>query len=115
MLAVHTILHPTEPSGFALGLACSLTRDYGARLVVLHVTNPPSAFAAPGIAPLIPEDLRAEARDRLDRLPMLQDDVRAERRLEEGGPVAEILRVAYELPTDLIVMAVTAERGCGGS
>jgi nucleotide-binding universal stress UspA family protein len=40
MLAIHTILHPTdfsEGSKCAFGLACALARGYGARLTVLHV------------------------------------------------------------------------------
>ena len=40
MLAVNTILHPTdfsERSQYAFWLACPLARDYGARLIVVHV------------------------------------------------------------------------------
>ena len=45
MLAVRTILHPTDFSGrsrYAFGLACALARDYGARLIVLHVADMPT-------------------------------------------------------------------------
>jgi len=44
LLAIRTVLHPTdfsERSEFAFRLACSLARGYGARLVVLHVAEPP--------------------------------------------------------------------------
>ena len=40
MLAIQSILHPTdfsENSGTAFDLACALAKDYGARLVVMHV------------------------------------------------------------------------------
>jgi len=40
MLSIQTILHPTDlspRSEYALQLACSLARDHGARLIVLHV------------------------------------------------------------------------------
>jgi hypothetical protein len=43
MLAIHTILHPTdssEHSQYAFWLACALARDYGARLVVMHAITP---------------------------------------------------------------------------
>jgi nucleotide-binding universal stress UspA family protein len=44
MLAVKTILHPTdfsEGSDAAFDFACALARDYGARLVVLHAAEAP--------------------------------------------------------------------------
>ena len=40
MEVIKTILHPTDfsrQSEYALGLACGLARDHGARLVLLHV------------------------------------------------------------------------------
>src|SRR5262249_37737242 len=49
MLPIRKILHPTdfsEHSEPAFRLACSLARDYGAPVVVLHVTSP-SAVAYP--------------------------------------------------------------------
>ena len=44
MLAIHTILHPTdfsEHAQYAFGLACALARDYAARLVVPDSDMPP--------------------------------------------------------------------------
>lgn len=44
MLAIRTILHPTDlsaGSAAAFRLACSLARDYGARLVVVTAYPPP--------------------------------------------------------------------------
>src|SRR5262249_53634364 len=43
MLPINTILHPTdfsERSGYAFHAACALARDYGAKLLVLHVREP---------------------------------------------------------------------------
>jgi len=43
MLAIRAILHPTdfsERSQLAFRLACSLARDYGARLILVHVSPP---------------------------------------------------------------------------
>ena len=44
MLPIKTIFHPTdfsEPSEYAFRVACSLARDYGAKLIVFHVDMPP--------------------------------------------------------------------------
>src|SRR5262245_6581425 len=52
MLPIHTVLHPTDfsdRSERALSLACALTRDYGARLVVLHVAPLPAMAYAEGV------------------------------------------------------------------
>src|SRR5436305_10571791 len=51
MLAVNTILHPTdfsERSQYAFWLACSLARDYGAWLIVLHVVAAPAVVYGEG-------------------------------------------------------------------
>src|SRR5881296_2665913 len=107
MLAIHTILHPTdfsEQAQYALGLACALTRDYGARLVVLHVVPRPVIVGSEGMVPPNPEELRAGARRQLDGLEVPHGNVRAERRLEEGDAPEGILRVARDIHADLIVM-----------
>jgi nucleotide-binding universal stress UspA family protein len=54
MLAIRTILHPTdfsEHSKNALQLASALARDYGARLVVLHVLERPAAIPSGVMTP----------------------------------------------------------------
>src|SRR5207244_13490254 len=118
MLAVRTILHPTdfsEPSQYALWLACALARDYGARLIVLHVVEVPTMYYGEGVVPPDPVELRAAAREQLDRLQVPQANVRAERRLEQGDAVANILRVAQETNADLIVMGTHGRSGLGRS
>src|SRR4051794_25756197 len=114
MLAVGTILHPTdfsERSEYALGVACALARDYGARLVVLHAAPPPVVVYGEGVVPVDPEGYRQELQERLNRLQVPGDNVRAERRFAEGDPAAEILRAAKELPADLIVMGTHGRTG----
>lgn len=116
MLAVHTILHPTDfsdQSRYAFGLACSLTRDYGARLVLLHVASTPIIGYGEGVIPPDPEELRNEARAQLDALQPPAGDVRAERRVAEGNPVDEIIRVAEEIDASLIVMGTHGRSGLG--
>jgi universal stress protein A len=114
MLAIQTILHPTdfsERSEHAFWLACALARDYGARLIVLHVADAPVVAYGEGVAPPDPEELRAAAQEQLDRLQALHANIRAEHRVEEGDAVVEILRVAQEAHADLIVMGTHGRTG----
>jgi nucleotide-binding universal stress UspA family protein len=114
MLPIHTILHPTdfsERSVNAFHLACGLARDYGARLVVLHVAVPPTVIYGEGILPPNPELQLQEEQRQLDSLQTPQPGVRAERRLEEGDPATEILRVAQEIGANIIVMGTHGRTG----
>src|SRR4051812_19144171 len=107
MLAVRTILHPTdfsERSQDALWLACALARDYGARLVVLHIAGMPALVYEEGVVAPGPAELRAAAQEQLDRLQVPQGNVPTERRLEQGDIVTGVLRVAQEAHANLIVM-----------
>jgi nucleotide-binding universal stress UspA family protein len=116
MLPIHTVLHPTDfsdHSAVAAGLAAALARDYGARLVVLHVAHMAPPLTGEGMAVVSPAEIRAEAVDRLNALPTPRPDVRSERRVELGDPVTEILRVAGELPADLIVLGTHGRTGLG--
>jgi nucleotide-binding universal stress UspA family protein len=114
MAPIHTILHPTDfsaQSGYALRLACSLARDYGAHLIVLHVADEPPIASAEGIMIPPPGDYLAEARADLQQHELPDAQVHAERRLERGEPVTEILRVADEVRADLIVMGTHGRTG----
>jgi nucleotide-binding universal stress UspA family protein len=96
---IRHVLHPTdfsERSRFAFDFACSLARDYRAQLIVLHVMP----------VPLVQEkrDYREEMSGLLDRMEAPDPRVRVERRLEQGDPAPQILRVAEETGSDLIVM-----------
>jgi nucleotide-binding universal stress UspA family protein len=89
MLAIRTILHPTdfsERSGYALQLAGALCHDQGARLIVPHVLPVPLAAEKRGYR----EEMAAE----LDRLGVPDPQVEVERRLEEGDPVTQIVHAA---------------------
>jgi nucleotide-binding universal stress UspA family protein len=113
MLAVHTILHPSdfsEPSQYAFWLACAMARDYGARLIVLHVAAEPAVVFGEGMEPPNPEEIRMAAQEQLDRFPVPQD-VRTDRWLEQGDPVSETLRLAQEVHADLIVMGTHGRTG----
>src|SRR5262252_8968738 len=71
MLPIRTIVHPTdftEPSHYAFQMACALARDYGAKVVVLHVYPTPvypvvNAGVLPVPAEVPREKLLAELRE----------------------------------------------------
>jgi nucleotide-binding universal stress UspA family protein/quercetin dioxygenase-like cupin family protein len=116
MTSIQTILHPTDFSDNsrpAFGTACTLARDYGAHLVLLHVM-PPS------VAPLLPEPppdpLRsAESQDSLKgrfAWPVPSDPkIQVDHRVAEGDAATEILYLAGALKCDLIVMGSHGRTG----
>jgi nucleotide-binding universal stress UspA family protein len=114
MLALRTILQPTdfsERSESAFRLACALARDYGARLVILHVAAPQVTAYGDMVAPVPLAVTYRELKEKLLTLQGPNSQVHVEHRLEEGDPVGEILRVAGEIRCDLIVMGTHGRRG----
>jgi nucleotide-binding universal stress UspA family protein len=100
-------LHPTdfsEHSEFAFRLACSLARDYKARLVLLHVVPPPIILYGGGAVPPDPWPTIEEAKARLRELEGRAHRVRVESLVMEGDPVDMILRAAGETCSDVVVM-----------
>jgi nucleotide-binding universal stress UspA family protein len=117
MQTIRTILHPmdfSDPSRNAFGVACALARDYGARLIVLHVTSLPdlgyAGYGATG-APLLADEYLWDVRLRLEGLQPPDPSVPVERRRAEGDPAAEILRTAAETGAGLIVMGTHGRTG----
>ena len=116
MLAIRTILHPTdfsERSEFAFRLACSLARDYGARLTVLHVTEPAMAVTCDGVLMFPPAVDVLPLRERLQQLRPPDPKVQVEHRVVEGNAAIEILRVAEETKCDMIVLGTHGRTGLG--
>lgn len=107
MLPIRTILYPTdfsERSKCAFPLACALARDYGAKLVVLHVVTPPVIVYGEGILPDDTLCYKKEAQGLLERLEVPGGKVNVERLMVEGDPVTEVLRAAKETKCDVVVM-----------
>jgi nucleotide-binding universal stress UspA family protein len=117
MLALKTILHPTDfspRSEYAFRLACSLARDHGARVVVLHVATPPPAVSYGEM--ILDADTAAQVEqlwETLRRIKSPDPAVALEHRLEEGFAASEILRVADEIHCDLIVLGTHGRTGLG--
>jgi nucleotide-binding universal stress UspA family protein len=107
MLPIHTILHPmdfSEHSYYAFRLACSLAREYGARLVVLHVAELPPVLSGEGVLMLPPDYDLKPLRNQLQQLESENPEVQMEHRLVQGYAIEEILRAAVETKCDLIMM-----------
>jgi len=116
MLAIKTILHPTdfsERAEFAFRLAGSLARDYGARLIVLHVAELPMAVSGVGVLMIPPPIDEKPLRDKLEEFRAHNPKVPVEHRMVEGDPASEILRVAGETRCDVIIMGTHGRTGLG--
>jgi nucleotide-binding universal stress UspA family protein len=117
MVPLRTILHPTDfsdGSRAAFELACSLAREHGARLSLLHVTVLPDlayrGYGLPGF-PLEAREYLADVAAGLDQLRPPGGAFPVERRLVEGDPATEIVRLAAEAGADLIVMGTHGRTG----
>ncbi|MGO9596745.1 MAG: universal stress protein [Isosphaeraceae bacterium] len=114
MLSIHTILHPTDFSTrarSAFDLACAVARDYGARLVVVHVKPPRMMGGEVHALITTPEEVDRELRGELDKLQPHDASTKIERVLKEGDAATEILRMAKESSSDLIVMGTHGRTG----
>jgi nucleotide-binding universal stress UspA family protein len=114
MLAIKTILHPTdfsERSELAFRLACSLARDYGARLVVLHVVPVPTVYYGEGVMVAPPPEDQDALREKLVQLKPRDPKVAVEHQLLKGDAATEIVRVAEETKADVIVIGSHGRTG----
>lgn len=114
MLPLTTILHPTDFSPSAAAaykLACSLARDTGARLIVLHVTARPTVVYGTGVVPVDPETEQRQLREMLHTQHPVDPKVQQEYHLALGEPVTEVLREAEEKKANLIVMGTHGRMG----
>lgn len=114
MLTVRTILHPTdfsEPSRAAWQVACALAQTYKARLVALHVVMPVTMAYGEVITTEAVEQQVASARQALEQWQATESGLNVERLLETGDPVEGILRVANQLPADLVVLGSHGRTG----
>jgi nucleotide-binding universal stress UspA family protein len=116
MFPIRTILHPTDFSEYsqaAFQLACTLAHDHGARLILLHVATPPALVTYGELDRALerPSGYRRVLEQGLEKLQPPDSGTAVERRLEEGDPTAEILRLASEANCDLIVLGTHGRTG----
>lgn len=120
MFSIKCILCPTDfsdCSSGALSIACSLARDYGARIIMLHVAPLPIVGSAE-IFPVaqLPPDLemyRSSIEEQVKSIPSPDPKVSIERRVTLGDAVSDILDVAQESACDLIVLGTHGRTGFG--
>lgn len=116
MLAIRTILHPTDfsdSSNYAFRLACSLARDCRAKLVILHVTPPPVAFAAEGMLVQTDNYDLKPIQTELQHVKPGDTNIVTEHRLVEGDAATEIMKVAGDTDCDMIVVGTHGRTGLG--
>jgi nucleotide-binding universal stress UspA family protein len=115
MFPINTILHPTdftEHSHYALQMAHALARDYGAKLVVLHVFPTPGISVYDGGFVSVPMEIpRENLLSELNEIRFPDLGVPIERVLIEGDPAFEILRAAEKYDANLIVMGTHGRGG----
>ncbi len=108
------ILFPTDFSQFgdaALPMATSIARDRNADLVILHVQEPPAAYAAGELyfGPMEPDV--ETIRQTLEQVRPSDPNVLCIHHMTMGDPAKEIVRVADEENVDMIVMSTRGRTG----
>jgi nucleotide-binding universal stress UspA family protein len=114
MLPIRTILVPVDFSGgsmHAFGLAQALAHDYGARIVVAHVVEPPRAMGVEGVLVFQPEINWEGFRCRLAERYAADEAIRVEYLVVEGTPADEIVRLAGDYHADVIVIGTHGRTG----
>jgi nucleotide-binding universal stress UspA family protein len=115
MLPIRTILHPTDftaHANYAFQMACALARDYGAKIVVLHVYPTPVLPVVDGsVFPVPLEVPRVKLLAELKEIKPLDPTIAVERALVEGDPAFEIVRAQEKFDADLIVMGTHGRGG----
>jgi nucleotide-binding universal stress UspA family protein len=116
MLVLKTILHPTDfspQSEHAFHLACSVARDHGGRLILLHVAPSPEVIMGEfGMAPPATNDDEVLHR-RLNQIQLAGPTIPVDRKVVHGDPADQILAVARASKCDLIVMGTHGRTGLG--
>jgi len=113
MLALHTILFPSDLSSVSnqvFPLACSLARDHGARVVVLHVVPPPVSHGEV-VARRQENGFHEQLLRQLEGIHAPDENVRVEHRLIEGNEAETILEVAEDVGAGLIIMGTHGRGG----
>jgi nucleotide-binding universal stress UspA family protein len=108
MLPIRTVVFATDfskHSEYVFPLACALARDYGARLVLVHVVPRPVVIYGEGVIPVNPAEEREVAREKLEGLARAAYGIEVEQHLTEGDAAKEILEAAKAVNAEMIVMA----------
>lgn len=108
------ILFPTDFShtgDAALELATSLARERGAKLLIVHVEEPPAAYGCGEMYYGMPDPVTEDLEKMLERVVPSDPDVACEHLMVTGDPATAITRVAKEEEVELIVMGTHGRTG----
>jgi universal stress protein A len=95
----------------ALRLATSLARDTGAKLLIVHVEEPPVAYGGGEMYYGLPEPATEDLREMLAKVVPPDPNIPYEHRLITGDPSSAIATLAEEEKADLIVMGTHGRTG----
>lgn len=108
------ILFPTDfstVSDEALHFATMLARDSGAKLLIVHVEEPPTAYGGGDMYYGLPEPDTGALKHMLEALKPDDASVAYEHRMLMGSPADEIVEFAKREGVDMIVMASHGRTG----
>jgi len=109
-----TILFPTDfspASQEALRWSTSLARDTGAKLVIVHVEEPPMAYGGGELYMPSDEGDREQLRRALVQVVPLDAKIPFEHKLLVGDPATAIVETAEKDDADLIVLGTHGRTG----
>jgi nucleotide-binding universal stress UspA family protein len=108
------ILFPTDfstASDAGLEQATALARDLGAKLLIVHVEEPPDVYAEGAMYYGLSEPDQVELLRMLNAVRPTDPEVAYEHRLVRGHPAERIVEIADEEQCDLIVMGTHGRTG----
>lgn len=114
MNATKKILFPTdfsESSDAGLTLATALAREMGATMLIVHVEEPPLAYAGGEMYYGVPEPDTRALEEMLQKVRPTDPNVPYEHRLVVGSPAHAICDLADEEGVDMIVMGTHGRTG----
>ena len=108
------ILFPTDFShtgDAALAMATSLARDSGAKLLIVHVEEPPVAYGGGEMYYGMPDPATDDLRKMLHEIKPADPNVPHEHHLVTGDPASAICRLAESENVDMIVLGTHGRTG----
>ncbi len=109
-----TIVFPTDfstASDAALTHAAALARQSGARLLIVHVEEPPLAYGGGELYYGLPEPSSERILKMLEDVKPADPAVPFTHRLTMGDPAAEIVRIATDEQAEMIVLGTHGRTG----
>jgi nucleotide-binding universal stress UspA family protein len=113
-MAQKTILFPTDfshASDAALVHAETLAKQQGARLLIVHVEEPPLAYGGGELYYGIPEPSSERILEMLEDVTPADTSVPFMHRLTMGDPAGEVVRLAEEEQADMSVLGTHGRTG----